>query len=350
MCESRIGQHVFQRGAHRSGGEHVAGQGPAYSPDVFEIGLGVVRDAVGDLPGDAVGTGGDTAADALADDEDVRLEVPRRRASPGSSGDGVGLVDQEQGSVLRAQITHTLQESGLGQDDADVGQCWFGDQHRDVAVRQFPLDGREVVELRDARGLGDGDRGPHVPLAELRGAIGTGHHEGLVDGTVVAVGEREDARAAGDETSEAQRPPIRVRGGESEGPQRQSETAREVGTHPLGILARHHRGDAAEFTDATLDRRHRRGRGVPRHRPGVSQGEVDVLVAVDVGDPIPTRRLQIEGVATGPLVHPGHGDAAEEVVGGLVGAARSRGALAVHVAFARDQRGQAHPVDGHVRC
>ena len=54
------------------------------------------------------------------------------------------------------------------------------------------------------------------------------------------------------------------------------------------------------------------------HRAGVTQGEVDQLVAVEVGDQRAVGRREAEGEAAGPLVHPGHGDPSEEVVGARV--------------------------------
>jgi hypothetical protein len=66
---------------------------------------------------------------------------------------------------------------------------------------------------------------------------------------------------------------------------------------------------------------------VAGHRRGVAQAEVDVLVAVDVGEPGAAGTVGIDRVAGGVLVHPRHRHPAEQVAG--VGVRRGRPGVAV---------------------
>ena len=80
--------------------------------------------------------------------------------------------------------------------------------------------GRDVVELRRARGPVKRNRCAYVAGAIQGAAVGAEHRKGLVDGSVVAVRERHDLRAARDRASQAKRPSVGVGGGEAERPQR----------------------------------------------------------------------------------------------------------------------------------
>jgi hypothetical protein len=53
---------------------------------------------------------------------------------------------------------------------------------------------------------------------------------------------------------------------------------------------------------------------MPGHRSGVPEGEVDVLIAVDVHDPISSGRGEVNRMTPRPLVHPGHGHTAKKVL------------------------------------
>ena len=61
----------------------------------------------------------------------------------------------------------------------------------------------------------------------------------------------------------------------------------------------------------------RRLRAVAGHRAGVAEREVDVLVAVDVGDAVAARLVEVEREAAAPLGHPRHRHPAEQVPGTL---------------------------------
>ena len=136
------------------------------------------------------------------------------------------------------------------------------------------------------------------------------HGDRLVDRAVVAVVVDHDLAAAADVAGEAEREPVRVGGRQRELPGRQAEPPRELLAGPDGVLGREHVGDAA--AELALDGGDRRARAVAGHRPGVAEAEVDVLVAVDAGEPGARGRLDEQGERTGPLDHPVHRHAVEE--------------------------------------
>ena len=322
----------------------------AHSADVDQIGLRMRADLIGDLVRDPVRARRDAAADALADDEDVRLEPPGAGAPARPRRDGVRLVDQQQRPVPRAELAARLEEAGLGKDDADVRQRRLHDEHRDVTMRQTRLDGGDVVELGHAGRLAHRHGRADVPAARQGLPVVAHDHERLVDGPVVAVREGHHLRTTGDHPGQSQRPAIGVGRGQAERPQRHPEASGQVGRHPLRIQAGHHRGDAALPPDALLDGGDGGGRRVAGHRSRVAEREVDVLVTVDVGDPVPVGRGQVERVAAGPLVHPGHGYPAEQVVGGLEGRPRRRRTTRVLGTLRLEEGRQLLAIDGCHRC
>src|SRR5690606_6898971 len=98
-----------------------------------------------------------------------------------------------------------------------------------------------------------------------------------------------------------------------------AESAGEFGADPFGVFGGEHGGEAALVADAALDGVDNFGVGVAGHGAGVAEGEVEVLMAVDVPDTVAVGAVEVEGESAGFVVHPGHGYAAEEVVGTLVG-------------------------------
>jgi hypothetical protein len=63
---------------------------------------------------------------------------------------------------------------------------------------------------------------------------------------------------------------------------------------------------------------------VAGHGTGVTETEVDVLVAVDVGEAGAGGPVDVHREAAGGLVHPGHRHAAEKVTGAGVRGGRAR--------------------------
>ena len=218
--------------------------------------------------------GRQAAADRLADHQHVGVE-PHARGAPARPGaDGVGLVEHEQGAGAAGELAHGVEETRLGQHDADVGERRLGEHARDVARRQRRGERVGVVERHD--------RARRCRIGGRAEGTGTRHHatggverdERLVDGAVVAPVEHGDAAAAGHVAGQAQGDAVGVGGADGELPQRQAEAGRQLAGHPGGILGRQHRRRAGAGPS-----RHRRGHlrhGVPTHRRGVAEAQVDV--------------------------------------------------------------------------
>ena len=163
---------------------------------------------------------------------------------------------------------------------------------------------------------------------------------------MVAVREGQDLGPAGHEPGQPDRPAVRVGRGQRVRPQRQAEATGQLGGHPLGVLGGQHGGDATGRTDPLGDRGHGRRGGVPGHRGGVAEREVDVGVAVDVGDPVAAGAGLVEREPAGPLVHPGHRDPAEKMVGAVEELARAGVAQLMGLALAGEQVTGTASVDG----
>ena len=183
------------------------------------------------------------------------------------------------------------------------------------SARAASTDARSFHSTRPGGG-GRIHRGTDVPGSRHRAAVGAAHHEGLVDGAVVAVGEARHEPAPGHQAGEAERPAVGVRRREGEGPARQPEARRQLVGHPRRVLGGEHGRDAAEVLHSVSHGRHGGRRRVTRHRTRVTEREVDVGVAVEVGDAAPRSLGEEDREAAGPLGHPGHRHAADQVGGG----------------------------------
>jgi hypothetical protein len=222
----------------------------------------------------------------------------------------VGLVDDEQGPVLPGELTHAFVVAGLRQDDAHVGQGGLHERNRDVTVGELPLQALEVVELHDARRLGRRHGHADVPAPRPDRAVWSERGKRLVDGAVVVEVVDEHLGPARDVAAEPDREAVRVRGGERELPPPDPEPTLELIGGNDRVLGGQHVGDAA--AELALDRADRGVRAVPGHRTRVAQAEVDVLVAVDIGEVGPSSILDEEREGSRPLDHPVHRDAVEK--------------------------------------
>src|SRR5687768_9867759 len=106
--ERLVGHHLAERGAHRREGERVAGERASRAADVDHIGVGALDDAPLHVLRHAVGGRWDTGPEGLADRHDVGCEAPRLRRTTGPRADRVGLVDQQEGPGLIAEIPDAL--------------------------------------------------------------------------------------------------------------------------------------------------------------------------------------------------------------------------------------------------
>ena len=217
---------------------------------------------------------------------------------------------------VRGRSPAGLVVAGVGQHDADVGERRFGQDAGHVAGGESGFQGRDVVELDH---LG-GERRVHlradVGFPQFGLAVRTHGRERFVHRAVVAPVEHQDLGPAGEIPRDPQDEAVGVRGGESQLPQRQPEAALELAGHPDGVRGGHHGGDTVP---GPLGQHvGHKGEGMAGHGPGIAQSEVDVLVAVDVGDAGAFCGLHEHGETSGPTGHPRHGHAGEEVLLGLL--------------------------------
>ena len=256
------------------------------------------------------------------------------------------LVVDEQRPGLATGLLESLQKARLRQHDADVRERRLGQHARDVAAGERPPHALEVVELDDDGGLRRVDLRADVAGLLDGLAVLADDRDRLVDRAVVAPVEDEHLRAPLDLARDAQGEAVGVRRGQRELPVRHAEAAAQLLGDPDRVLGRHHRRHAAELADAPRDRAHRRLRGVAGHRARVAEREVDVLVAVDVGE-VGAARLGVEErIAADPLRHPRHRDAEDLGAARLLGELeRARRALAEEPALALDQRLQVRALD-----
>ena len=114
----------------RRGGNRVAGQCARL---VDGTGGG---DEVHELRTSAVGGEGHASADDLAEGDEVRRDtIVFGRAAEGEPEAGDDLVEDEQGTVCRADVPQEREEAVLRRDDAHVGGDRFHDDGGNVVVR-----------------------------------------------------------------------------------------------------------------------------------------------------------------------------------------------------------------------
>jgi hypothetical protein len=199
--------------------------------------------------------------------------------------------------------------AGLRQDDPDVGHRRLGEDAGHVALGERGIQRVDVVPLDRPCGLGKVDRRAHVVGARAGLAV-DGDRERLVDRAVVAPGVDQDLGPAGHRPREADREPVGVGGGQRELPVGEAETPPELLPHPGRVL----RGEHQRHATGGLGGDRLRGcrRGVAGHRPGVAKAEVDVGVAVDVGEPRARCLGDEDGKSARPLGHPRHRHAGQK--------------------------------------
>ena len=331
--ERLLGQDLGERRAHRREREHVGGERAADAADVGELLLDRVVRLLRHRLREPVGGGRHAGGERLADREDVGLEPVRRRVAARPRADRVRLVDDQQRARAARRLAQRVVVAGLRQHDADVGQRGLGQHARDVAVGELALERLDVVELDHARRVRRRHGRADGALARDDAAVVRQRGERLVDGAVVAPVEHEDLRPARHRASDPEGEAVGVRRGQRELPVGQPEAPRHLLADPQRVLARQHQRDAAR--GLRRDRAQRRLGRVAGHRAGVAEAEVDVLVAVDVGEARALGLGREHGEAAGPAHHPVHRHAAEQRVLRLLGervGARVLGAEALELA------------------
>ena len=171
--------------------------------------------------------------------------------------------------------------AGVGKDDADVGHGRFGENAGDVVMLERVFESGEIVEFDDARGFGGIYGRADIAAARADDAV-VKRDEGFVHRAVIAVVEDENFGALRDFAGDANGETIGVGGGERELPVGQAEAALEIFADPERVFGGKHERDA--FADAAGD-----GVGddigrMAGHGAGVAEAEVDVVVAVNVGE------------------------------------------------------------------
>ncbi|MNE30468.1 hypothetical protein D3C80_1239850 [compost metagenome] len=235
--------------------------------------------------------------------------MPGASAAAGAGGQGVGLVDDQQGADLAGQLAQARHEARLRQDHADVGQRRLAEHRGHVAGGQRRLQRGQVVERHHAAVLGQVARLADQPRT-VHGVAVAGAHHGLVDGAVVAAIEHQDHLAPGDRPRPAQDEAVGVGGGGRHLPERQAEALGQALAADHRILTGQHGGQAAPGLLA--QGRGNRRRRVAEHAAGIAQAEVDVLAAVDVDEARALGALDEQRHRRRPVAHPVHRHAAEQ--------------------------------------
>ena len=155
----------------------------------------------------------------------------------------MGLVDQQQRLVPRAEFADRLVVSRIGQHDPDVRQGRLEQANGDVAFGERPFETLEVVDLDHPRRFAERHGRAEVPLARHHVAGVIERREGLVHRAVVVPVVDDDLGAAGDLARPPDRVPIGVGGGQTELPVRYAEPPSHLSADPRGVLGRKHQGD-----------------------------------------------------------------------------------------------------------
>ena len=197
------------------------------------------------------------------------------------------FIDDEDGAGLAGQIAQGLVEAVIGQHHADIGHDRFGEDAGDIARGECCFERRNIVELDDL-----GDRGQVMRLADQR-RIGLRLavlqlHIGFIDRTVIAAVEDEDLVAAGDGATPAQDRPVGIGGRCRHLPEGQAEALFQQAADHRGIGRGQHGGEAVgtRLRQNFGDRR----RAVAEHRARVAQAEIEIGIAVGIGQVDAARR------------------------------------------------------------
>ena len=239
----------------------------------------------------------DPASDALREAEEVRLHAEVLEGpTPGQDDAGLHLVEDQDDAVLGGELADPLEVAGLRRHDADVELDGLDDDRRDLVVVGLEDRGEDLrlVERRDHRLRDPRARDPGAGRDRLRlldrshrlpGRLDADEHVVVV--AVVAALELDDLLAAGVAAGDADR--VHRRFG-----------ARVAEAHEIGVEALL---DLLRQRDAVLDRERVAGpvrdpvlERLREERVRVAGGEhaeghveVDVLVAVGIGDPAAAR-------------------------------------------------------------
>ena len=224
------------------------------------------------------------------------------QAAPGEHV-GMGLVDHEQRALSVGERTQIFEKSVTREDQSDIGERRFDDEGCNTPARQFTANGLKVVVGNDGG----------VPAMIVRQSQGGNRRfivgivgQRLVDVAMVAAIEHEDAVPARGKARQAQGLGHRRRGGQRELPVVESEPAGEVPGDRHGVLAGHEElGPRPHLSRHGL---HDPGHGISGGRGKIGLVEVDIAVAVNVGERGAASRVDEDRFMMLESPHPCHGD------------------------------------------
>src|SRR5690348_12221033 len=338
-------RHLGQHGPGRGHGQRV----PVERADHLVAAVGHVRHR---LLGAADGGHGHAAAHRLGQGDHVGLDVLQARDAPRADGEaGLDLVEGEQRAVVVEKVLEVREVAGPGLDDPGVHHDRLQDHARDLALVLVQQAGHavQVVERGDQRQVGDGlrdagGRGGAVRFFPRARVLFLGSHGDLyrVVVAVVAALDLDDQVPAGDRPHQVDGVHGGFGAGVGETPAREAEPEGELVGHRDRV--RRGLGEVGAVLDLVRDGLHDRRVGVASQGGAVAAVQVDVFVAVDIGDLRAAAAAQPDRLRHGDL--PAGGDAAGEVLLGLLGQALGLGLTADEDFFLlRDDRFE-HGVGG----
>ena len=206
---------------------------------------------------------------------------------------------------MRARACAHAREEAVGrQDDADVGERRLGDDRGDLAAVEHPLQRVEVVEGDEPRVR----RGTCVEAEQVgRAVVLVARDERVVEMAVVVALEHCEQRSARAMAGEPDRLGVRAGRRERELPAGQAVAVAEELGGGDALLDGEQELQAAR--GPLRDRFQHRGRGEAARGAQVRLVEVEVLVAVDVGEAAAGAVRDVDRVVVVETGHPGHRDA-----------------------------------------
>lgn len=215
----------------------------------------------------------------------------------------VDLVQGEQGPRIAGRLTEGGVKVRSREDEAGIGHRRLGHREGHVAGGQRSLERCDIVELDDPGAVRDPGR--KAPLLGNDPFVLLDHQRRVALAVVLAV-EDEDDVPAGQGPGQADHLGVRLGAGEGELPFRHPVASGEVLGDEDRVLAREQKLVAAPHPLA--DRLDDRGRRVAAESAHVGEVEVQIGVAVDIGERrpftlrYPRRRVVVK------VIHPGHRD------------------------------------------
>ncbi len=141
--ECLVGEDLTEYCPHRRETHCVSGQGAPNSANISNVGSpsDAYQHPFSQVLAETVGATRYSATQRLTDRDRVGSQVVTLRTTTGSGGEGVRLVQDQQRSAPVTRVAHPLEETRLGQDNADVGHRRLGQYRRDVPEGELTFEG-----------------------------------------------------------------------------------------------------------------------------------------------------------------------------------------------------------------